>query len=85
MFDCILNTPLALDVNEFCFGGVQILLIRMKNQQKIKLLLNYTDVVNEEQWTKNLSACVCNEVGTVKLFELLGMRYRDTNTVTKRV
>ena len=57
----------------------------MKNQQKIKLLLNRTDVVNEEQWTKNLSACVCNEVETVQLFELLGMRYGDTNKVIQRV
>ena len=72
MFDCILKTPLALDAKEFCFGGESISLIHMKNQQKIKLLLNRTDVVNEEQWKKNLSACVCNEVETVKLFELLG-------------
>ena len=75
-----MNTPLALDVNEFCFGGDAISLIHMKNQQKIRLLLNRTDVVNEEQWTKNLSVCVCNKVETVKLFELLGMWYEYSHS-----
>ena len=30
IFDCVLNTPLALDVNEVCFGDEPISLIRMK-------------------------------------------------------
>ena len=49
----VLNTPLALDVNEVCFGEDPISLIRMKNQQKLKALLNGTDEVNVEQCAKN--------------------------------
>ena len=52
MFDCILNTPLALDAKKVCFGEELMSLIRMKNQQKLKAFLNGTDVVNVEQWTK---------------------------------
>ena len=61
MFDCALNKPLALDVNEVCFGEEPISLIRLKNQQKIKASLNGTDVVNVGQWTKNWSACVATK------------------------
>ena len=43
--------PLSLVVNEVCFDEEPISLIRMRNQQKIKALLNGTDVVNVEQWT----------------------------------
>ena len=32
--------------------GEPISLIDMKNKQKIKTLLNFTDVVNVEQWAK---------------------------------
>ena len=32
--------------------GEPIALIDMKNKQKIKTLLNFTDVVNVEQWAK---------------------------------
>ena len=49
----VLNTPLALDVNEECFVEELISLIRMKNQQKLKALLNSTDDVNVEQCAKN--------------------------------
>ena len=51
--NCVLNTPLALDVNEVCFGEEPISPIRMKNQQKLKALLNGTDEVNVEQCAKN--------------------------------
>ena len=36
-------------------------LIRMKNQQKIKELLNDTDLVKVEQWTKMQNACVATK------------------------
>ena len=53
MFDFILNMSLDLDVNNLCFGEELMSLIRMKKQQKIKALLNITNVANVEQWTKN--------------------------------
>ena len=36
MLDCVLNTPLALDVKEVYFGEESLSLINMKNQQTIK-------------------------------------------------
>ena len=38
--------PLTIAVNEVCVDEEPIFLIRMKSQQKIKALLNATDVVN---------------------------------------
>ena len=38
MFDCVLNTPLSLDVNEVRFDEEPISLIRIKNRQKIKVI-----------------------------------------------
>ena len=58
MFDCLLNAPLSLDVNKVCFDEKPISLIRMKNQQKIKVLLNGTDVVNVVEWTKKCRVLV---------------------------
>ena len=52
MFSYVLNTPISLVVNEVWVDGESISLIRMKNQQKIKALLNGTDEVSVEQWTK---------------------------------
>ena len=51
MFDYVLNTHLSLAVNEVWVDEESISLIRMKNQQKIKALLNGTDEVSVEQWT----------------------------------
>ena len=82
MFDFALNTSLALDVNEVCFGEKPISLILLKNQQKIKTLLNGTDVVTVGHWTKKIERLCCHEVEAVKYFELLGKRYGDTNAVT---
>ena len=39
--------PVILDVNEVCFEREQISLIRMKNQEKVKALLNGVYVGNE--------------------------------------
>ena len=85
MFDCVLNMPLSLVVNEVYFDEEPISLIRMKNQQEIKALLNSADVANEEQWSKNVERLCCHEVKAVECFELLGMRYGDMNAVTQRV
>ena len=52
MFEYVLNTPLTLVVIEIWVEKEPISLIRMKNQQKTKALLNDTNVVNVEQWTK---------------------------------
>ena len=52
MFHYVLNTNLTLLVNEVWINKEPISLIRMKNQQKIKPLLNGTAVVNMELWTK---------------------------------
>ena len=52
MFDYVLNTRLSLVVNEIWVDEEPTSLTRIKNQQKIKALLNGTDVVNVEQWTK---------------------------------
>ena len=49
MFDYVLNTPLSLAVNEFWVDEEPISLTGMKSQQKIKALLNGTDMVNVEQ------------------------------------
>ena len=57
MFDYVLNTPFSLVVNEAWVDEEPISIMRMKNQQKIKTLLNGTDVINVEQWTKMQSAC----------------------------
>ena len=50
MFDYVLNTPLSL--YEVWVNEESIFLVRMKNQQKIKALMNGTDVINVGQWTK---------------------------------
>ena len=52
MFDYVLNTPFSLVVNEAWVDEEPISIMRMKNQQKIKTLLNGTDVIYVEQWTK---------------------------------
>ena len=52
MFDYVQNTHLTLLVNKVWVEEEPISLIHTKNQQKIKALLNGTDVVNVEQWTK---------------------------------
>ena len=49
MFDCVLNARLTLCVNKVWVDEEPISLIRMKYQQKIKVLLNGTDIVNVEQ------------------------------------
>ena len=49
MFDYVLNMPLNLVVIKVLVDKESIFLTRMKNQQKIKALLNGTDVVNVEQ------------------------------------
>ena len=51
MFDYVLNTPLILVINEVRVD-TDVIRIHMKNQQKIEALLNGTNVVNVEQWTK---------------------------------
>ena len=45
MFDYVLNTRLSLIVKEVSVDEKPISLIRLKNQQKIKALLNSTDRV----------------------------------------
>ena len=49
MVNYVLNTPLSLVVNEVWVDEEPIFLMCMKNQQKVKPLLNGTDVVNVEQ------------------------------------
>ena len=61
MFDYVLNTRLSLVVNKIWVDEEPISLIRMKNQQKVKVLLNSSGVVNAEQWTKILSACIATK------------------------
>ena len=61
MFNCVLNTPLSLDVNTIYFDEEPISHIRLKNQQKVKALLNGADAVNVEQWTKTQVACVAKK------------------------
>ena len=52
MFDYVLNMPLNLvAIKVWVDKEPPIFLIRMKKQQKIKALLNGTNVVNVEQWT----------------------------------
>ena len=85
MFDYVLNTRLSLVVNKIWVDEEPISLIRMKNQQKVKVLLNGSGVVNAEQWTKNFECLYCHEVEVVEYFELLDMRYGDKNAVTQRV
>ena len=52
MFYYVQNTHLTLLVNKVLVEEEPISLIHMKNQQKIIELLNGTDVLNVEQWTK---------------------------------
>ena len=52
MLNYVLNTPLSLVVNEVWVDEELISLMHMKTQQKIKALLNSTDAVNVELWTK---------------------------------
>ena len=49
MFDCVLNASLNLDVNKVCFDEKPLSLILIKNKQKIKVLLNCTDVISVKQ------------------------------------
>ena len=53
MFDFVLSMRPSLALNKkLWFDEKQISLIRMKNQQKVKELVNGADVVNMEQWAK---------------------------------
>ena len=61
MFDRVLNTLLTFDVKEVHFGDETISLISLKNQHKIKALLNDTDVITVKQWAKMLSVCVATK------------------------
>ena len=60
MFDYVLNTPEFDCKWSLGWQGTDILL-RMKNQQKVKALLNDTDLVKVEQWAKMQSACVATK------------------------
>ena len=75
MFDYVRNARLSSVVNKIWVDEEPMSLIRMKNQQKIKALLNGSDVVNVEQWTKNVECLCCHEVEAVEYFELLDMTY----------
>ena len=55
----------------------------MKNQQKIKTLLNGTDVISVKQSTKKADCLCCHEVEAVEYFESSVMRYSDVNAVTQ--
>ena len=61
MFDRVLNTLLTFEVKEVYFGDETISLISLKNQHKIKALLNDTDVITVKQWAKMLSVCVATK------------------------
>ena len=56
MFEYVQNMRLSLVINKHSnkirVDEEPISLIRTKNQQKIKALLDGTDVVNVEQWIK---------------------------------
>ena len=43
---------MSLHVNEICFDEEQDILSTVKNQEKVKALLNGVDVGNVEQWTQ---------------------------------
>ena len=58
MFKYVLNMPLSLVVKEVWVDEEAISIILMKNQQKVKALLNGTNTVNTEQWIKMYSTCV---------------------------
>ena len=58
MFKYVLNMPLSLVVKEVWVDEEAISIILMKNQQKVKALLNGTNTVNMEQWIKMYSTCV---------------------------
>ena len=58
MFKYVLNMPLSLVVKEVWVDEEAISIILMKNQQKVKALLNVTKTVNMEQWIKMYSTCV---------------------------
>ena len=58
MFKYVLNMPLSLVVKEVWVDEEAISIILMKNQQKVKALLNGTKTVNMEQWIKMYSTCV---------------------------
>ena len=53
---------LSLFLKEVWVDEEPISLIRMKTQQKIKSLLNDADVVNVEQWIKNVECLCCHDV-----------------------
>ena len=79
MLDYVLNTRLSLVVNEVWVDEKPISLLRMKNQQKIKALPQWHRCGKCGAIDKNVGCLCCNEVETVKYFELLGMRYSDLN------
>ena len=60
MLDYVLNTPQSL--NKVWVDEEPISLIRLKNQQKIKALLDGTYVVNVEHWVKMSSACAATKL-----------------------
>ena len=80
MFDCVLNMPLALDVNKVCFGEELIFLICMKNQS----VTEWYRCGKCGAMHKKLECLHYHEVKAVNYFELLSMRYSDTNAVTQR-
>ena len=49
MFDYVLNMPMSLVVNKVSVDEESVSIIRTKNQQKIKVLLSGTNVVNVKQ------------------------------------
>ena len=85
MLHCVLNKPLALDVNKVCLGEEVLSLIRMKNQQKIRALLELYRYGKCGVMDKKLVCFCCQEFKAIKYSELLGMRYGDTNAIAQRV
>ena len=76
MFDCVLNTSGFRCKQSLFWWGNNIL-------DTHEALRNGTDVVNVEKGQK-IRVLVLPRIKAVKYFELLGMRYGDTNAVVQR-
>ena len=62
-----------------------ISLIRVKNQKKVKALLNVIDIGNKGVMDTNIECLSCSKVEDLGYFQLSDMRYHDSNVVTERV
>ena len=72
----------TLSVRRVCFDEELEISNTYEEPRRTKMLLNDADVVNLEQCIQRL---IAYSAAKIKLLELFGVRYNNTNALTQRI